>query len=220
MSKFPGFTSSESFTQIPDSFFHLVKDIEDSTELKVTLYAIWRIEQIEGNFRSLCETDFESESLGLNKDEIQHGLGKAVERGTLLKSVYAADVFYFLNSPRGRLAAEAFAKGDWRASAQGSFVPRKRSNVFKLYEENIGPLTPLIADTLKDAENTYTQEWIVDAIGLAVENNKRNWKYIDAILKRWKEEGRAKKQNRRDHQKDGQQSLHRKIEQLRKRSSK
>jgi len=60
-----------------------------------------------------------------------------------------------------------------------------------LYEENIGPLTPLIADALKDAEELYYADWIVDAISLAVKNNKRNWKYCEAILKRWKEEGRA-----------------------------
>jgi len=220
MSKFTGFTSSETFTQIPDTFFHLLKEVEDAVELKVTLYALWRIEHIEGNFRALCESDFETESLGLNVKQIQHGLKQSVERGTLLKSAHATDVFYFLNSPRGRLAAEAFAKGDWRGSAQITSAPREKSNVFKLYEENIGPLTPLIADTLKDAEGLYLQEWITDAIGLAVKNNKRNWKYIEAILKRWKDEGRAEKQDRRNDQKDGKQSVSRKLEQLRKRSGK
>jgi DNA replication protein len=224
MASFKGFQDKESLSGIPDSFFHhLLNNVEDITELKVTLYAIWRMEHIEGNFRSLCETDFETESLGLSKKEIQSGLEKAVERGTLLRSIHAAspkgeaDVFYFLNSPRGRLAAEAFAKGDWRSSAQVSFAPRERPNVFKLYEENIGPLTPLIADTLKDAEATYAQEWIVDAIGLAVENNKRNWKYIEAILKRWKEEGRAKKQDRRDNKKSRQHDVEDKIKRFVKR---
>ena len=221
MSDFKGFTSSETFTQLPDSLFHLLKEIEDAAELKVTLYAIWRIEHIEGNFRALCESDFGAEPLGLEVKKIKLGLEKAVERGTLLKSQHEAEIFYFLNSPRGRLAAEAFAKGNWRESAKiMSVPPALRSNVFTLYEQNIGPLTPLIGDTLKDAEKTYSQEWIVDAIALAVENNKRNWKYIEAILKRWKEEGRAQKQNRRDHKKDGQQSVDRKIDQLRKRATK
>ena len=218
MSKFTGFTSSETFTQIPDSFFHLLKDIEDAAELKVTLYFIWQVEHIESNFRALCEKDFEGGALGLSAGQIRSGLEKATERGVLLRSVHEADAFYFLNSPRGRLAAEEFAKGTWRASAQVVSAPREKSNIFKLYEENIGPLTPMIADMLKDAEQIYSQVWIADAIGLAVENNKRNWKYIEAILKRWKEEGRAEKQNRRDHKKDSQKSVDRKIEQLRKRS--
>ena len=29
MDNFPGFTSSETFTQIPDSFIHLLKEIDD-----------------------------------------------------------------------------------------------------------------------------------------------------------------------------------------------
>ncbi len=217
MADFSGFTSSETFTQIPDSFIRLIGDIEDAAELKVALYAIWRIEHIEGNFRALREADFEAESLGLSLKQIKLGLRKCVERGILLKAGNEAEVLYFLNSPRGRLAVDSFAKGKLSAVRSAT---RERSNVFKLYEENIGPLTPLIADTLKDAEEVYTAEWLSDAIGLAVENNKRSWKYVEAILKRWKEEGRAEKQDGRNNKKDGQQSVSRKIEQLRKRSNK
>jgi DnaD/phage-associated family protein len=65
----------------------------------------------------------------------------------------------------------------------------ERPNVFKLYEENIGPLTPLIADMLKEAEELYDEDWFEEAFTIAVTNNKRNWKYVEAILKRWKEEG-------------------------------
>jgi len=204
MTKFKGFTDSETFTQLPDGFFHhLLKEIQDADELKVTAYFLWRVEHMEGPFRALCETDFEGKDLGLSADEILSGLEKAIKRGSLLKSTHEADVFFFLNSPRGRAAAEAFAKGQWRESAKIlSAPPVERPNVFKLYEENIGALTPLIADTLKDAEELYEPEWIADAIELAVKNNKRNWKYCEAILKRWKEEGRGEKQNRRDTEKD------------------
>jgi len=64
-----------------------------------------------------------------------------------------------------------------------------RANIFELYENNFGLLTPMIADTLKDAEQTYPAEWIKVAMTEAVTNNKRNWKYVEAILKRWKAEG-------------------------------
>ena len=217
MAAFSGFTSSETFTQIPDSFIRLLGEIEDVAELKVALHAIWRIEHIEGNFRALRESDFTAEMLGLGIKEIKRGLKKCLERGTLLKAENESEVLYFLNSPRGRLAVDSFTKGKLAGIASAT---RERSNLFKLYEENIGPLTPLVADVLKDAEEIYQAEWIAEAIGLAVENNKRNWKYIEAILKRWKEEGRAEKQDRRNDKKDGQQSLSRKIEQLRKRADK
>jgi DnaD/phage-associated family protein len=196
MTLFPGFTSSETFTQIPDSFLGMMNGIDDIAELKVTLYAIWRIEHIEGNFRAMCESDFEEEALGLGMEEIRRGLGKAVERGTLLKSEREASVFYFLNSPRGRLSAEAFAKGEWR-NAMRAYVPNK-SNVFKLYEENIGALTPLLADMLKEAEKNYPAAWFEEAFEIAVSRNVRNWKYIQAILSRWKENGKDERRDSKD----------------------
>lgn len=198
MTTFQGFTDSETFTSIPDSFFRrLLNDITDADELKVTLYALWRIEHLEGPYRALCESDFADKELGLTVDEVRSGIEKAVSRGSLLKSAQKADVFYFLNSPRGRASAEAFAQGRWRGSARMmSAPPMERPNIFKLYEENIGPLTPLIADMLKEAEGVYRAEWLEEAFIIAVKNNKRNWKYVEAILKRWKEEGRHGKEDR------------------------
>ena len=64
------------------------------------------------------------------------------------------------------------------------------TNTFAIYESNIGPLTPMIADSLQDAEKIYPADWIKDAIALAVENNKRNWRYCETILKRWQESGK------------------------------
>jgi len=198
MDKFAGFTSSETFTQIPDSLFQLIKEIDDIAELKVTLYAIWRIEHIEGHFRALCENDFEAESLGISLKEIQIGLEKAEERGTLLKSTHEAEVFYFLNSPRGRLAAEAFAKGQWRESVQIKSEPLIKSNIFKLYQENIGALTPLLSDMLSEAEKKYPSEWFEEAFEIAVKNNIRNWKYVEAILTRWKEKGKDERKDKQN----------------------
>jgi DnaD/phage-associated family protein len=202
MPTFTGFTSSETFTQVPDTFIHLIKEIGDITELKVTLYAIWRIEHIEGHFRALCQTDFEAEALGMSLEEIQLGLEKSVERRTLLRAEHEADIFYFLNSPRGRLAAEAFAKGNWRESARVMSAPIKKSNIFKLYEENIGALTPLLSDMLREAEKNYPSVWFEEAFEIAVSRNIRNWKYVEAILARWKEKGKDERKDQQDIVKD------------------
>ena len=202
MSKFKGFTDSETFTQLPDGFFHhLLKEIKDTDELKVTMYFLWRVEQMDGPFRALSKMDFDVKDLGLSAEEIKLGLEKSVKRGSLLTVKKDAAVYFLLNSPRGRAAVQAIESGKWNPKMD-SAPPMERPNVFKLYEENIGALTPLIADTLKDAEETYQAEWIAEAIELAVKNNKRNWKYCEAILKRWKEEGRGEKQDRRDTEKD------------------
>ncbi len=204
-----GFSNSETFAKIPNSFFrHLLSEIDDLEELKVTLYALWRIGNMEGNAHALSSQDFTT-----CIPDPATALEKAVKRGSLLKAMPPASsqdprkkaaALYFLNSPRGRAAAESFAKGQWQPEAGVSMpAPPERPNIFKLYEENIGPLTPLIADALKDAEKTYKPEWVAEALGTAVKNNKRNWRYVEAILRRWKEEGHAKKQDRRDSQEDG-----------------
>ena len=56
---FTGFTDSETFTQIPDSFFRqLLNEIDEADELKVTLYALWRFEHMEGRLRFLQARGF------------------------------------------------------------------------------------------------------------------------------------------------------------------
>ena len=200
---FKGFTDSESFTQLPDTFFHqLLNQIEDAAELKVTLYFLWRVEHMDGPFRALREEDVNTEECGLSAEEIRAGIENAVKRGSLLNVEKDKQTYFLLNSPRGRATARAMERGTWNPEVPGPVVPFERPNIFRLYEENIGPLTPLIADALKDAEETFSPEWIAEAIDLAVRNNKRSWRYCEAILKRWKEEGRGEKQDRRDPEKD------------------
>jgi DnaD/phage-associated family protein len=202
MKSFKGFTDSETFTQLPDTFFHqLLNQIDNAEELKVTLYFLWRVQHMETAFRALQEADLDTKELGLSPEGIHLGIERAVKRGVIIRAEYKADVLYFLNSPRGRGAANAFIHGEHKVTGAPT-AHSERPNIFRLYEENIGPLTPLIADALKDAEQTYSAEWIAETIALAVRNNKRSWRYCEAILKRWKEEGRGEKQDRRDAEKD------------------
>jgi DNA replication protein len=223
MKPFKGFTESETFTRLPDTFFHqLLNQIDDPAELKVTLYVLWRVEHMDGPFRALREEDFASKELGLSADEVRAGLEKAVRRGSMLmvsihraersgaepqtvsasRSRSGAETYFLLNSPRGRAVAQGIENGTLDPEDANANVSFERPNIFRLYEENMGPLTPLIADALKDAEETYSAEWVADTIELAVKNNKRSWKYCEAILRRWKEEGRGEKQDRRDAEKD------------------
>ena len=215
MKKFAGFTDQEVFTQVPDSFFQqLLGEITDPDELKVTLFALWRFEHMEGSLRYLTAEDFTA-----CVAEPGPALEKAARRGSLLRAGTKPSILYFLNSPRGRAAAEAYEKGklDIPDNAPSSIPQPERSNIFKLYEENIGPLTPLIADALKDAEQTYPPEWVAEALEIAVKNNKRNWKYAEAILRRFKEEGHAKEQDRRNAKELRGRDVTRKVEDFLKR---
>jgi DNA replication protein len=220
---FKGFTDRETFTQLPDTFFHqILNDIDDLAELKVTLYVIWRIEHMESKFRTICRSEIVEDTTfmkGLSPAELDLGLEKATQRGSLLRVDNDQGGFYFLNSPRGKAAAEALKKGQWRASADSalSAPPPEKPNIYKLYEENIGALTPLIADALRDAEQTYSEEWVAEAIAEAVKQNKRNWKYAEAILRRWKEEGHGKEQNRRNAEEPRGRDIQKQVEDFLKR---
>jgi len=74
----------------------------------------------------------------------------------------------------------------------------ERPNVFALYEQNIGPLTPLIAEQLAEALERYPASWVEAAIVEAVHYGRRNWRYIQRILERWATEGRSDEAHSRD----------------------
>jgi DNA replication protein len=197
---FKGFNEKETFTPVPNTFFQeLLKEMDDAQELKITLHALWCVGNMEGPVRVLREEDFSAVVA-----EPASALEKAVARGTLLRVEHLGGSYYFLNTPRGRQAVEALQAGKLDpATLATSTPPAERPNLFKLYEQNIGPLTPLIADALKDAEVTYAPEWVSEAIEISAKNNKRSIRYIEAVLRRWKDEGHAQKQAGRNAQEDG-----------------
>ena len=193
MSTFNGFTSSETFTAIPDSFLRdLLAEIEDADELRATLHAFWRIEHMEGPVRFLRRADFGGFTAGVDK---------AVSRGSLLRVQNGAGEFFCLNSPRGRVSVEAIQSGKFDPSTIHNAPPVERSNAFTLYEQNIGALTPLIADMLREAEKEYPSMWFEEAFEIAVAKNARHWRFVEAVLKRWKEKG---KDERKDKQNTGE----------------
>jgi DNA replication protein len=217
---FDGFPPGKlNTTQVPSIFFkELLPRIDDLAELKVTLYAIWQINQKEGEIRFLREEDYFGDPIFMNgmgateaaqTSAVRAGLELAVNRGTLIKTpIPEGDgqfEIYFFNSPRGQAAVQSVADGSWRPSdgdLPGARLDQEQPNVFRLYEENIGPLTPLIADTLKDAEKVYPETWIRQAVEIAVQNNVRKWNYIEAILRSWQDGGRNERQDRGHTKKD------------------
>jgi DNA replication protein len=207
MKPFNGFSNGKAHSiPIHAQFFSDVLPlVDDLAEMKVILFCYWALQQKQGNYRYLCRNDFaNNESLmqGLatidsNSDTLlDSALARAVEQGILLLIDIELDTgqekLYFVNTDRGRTAIEQIKVGNWHPSDEAPIeILPERPTIYKLYEENIGPLTSGIAERLKMAENDYQYEWIVDAINIAIENNVRRWKYISAILKQWQQEGRS-----------------------------
>lgn len=75
---------------------------------------------------------------------------------------------------------------------QDSIAVAVRPNIFVLYEDTIGPLSPMISAELIQAETEYPQDWIEDAFRETARQNKHNWKYTQAILRSWKDAGGKK----------------------------
>ena len=69
-------------------------------------------------------------------------------------------------------------------------------NIFKLYENTVGMLTPMMADELRQAEKDYPAEWLPEAFLKAEKANVRKWTYIRAILENWKTDGRGAPQHK------------------------
>ena len=205
---FPGFPEViTTQIRIPEQFFsHILLKINNIDELKLTLYIFWRLERMESSFHYIRFTDLIKDlqliqSFRKDTDKahaaLKTALKRAVTHGTLLQTVISTDEgkdqLICINSTKGRAFVAAVQHGDWRVSDnlnQTFDVYSEHPNIFQLYEANIGPLTPMIADALRDAEKTYQANWIEDAFHIAVERNKRNWHYIEAILHRWQEGGR------------------------------
>nr|MBN1228246.1 DnaD domain protein [Anaerolineae bacterium] len=207
MKGFSGFPQKGRLIKVPGQFFtDLLPHIDNLAELKVTLYCFWRLHQKEGKVVFLRKDEILADnafmsglgpSLEERLDALNDGLERAVARGTLLAVQVQGDqqtiFLYFVNTPRGRAAVEGIEKGNWMPSLTGKTtleVLVDRPNIYRLYEQNIGPLTPHIADTLRDFEETYPIEWIEEAIKAAVENNVLRLSYIQAILKEWAAKGR------------------------------
>lgn len=225
MKGFAGFPEGKlRLTQVPNLFFSdLLPVIDNLAELKVTLYAFWALTQKEGQVRYLRLTDFMNDSefvkgfgptIDLSTHTLLDGIERAVARGTLLhvnvEGAQGAMELYFLNTVKGRAAVEGITRGEWRPNPDEDepiTLLVERPNIFVLYEQNIGPLTPIIADELRDAEQTFPVSWVEEAIKLAVANNVRKWRYVLSILERWRQEGKTDGVGRRDTQKELRQQI-------------
>ncbi len=210
MKKFDGFPARTEYTALPNVFFSgLLPQIDDLAELKTTLHVLAMLSRKKGYPRYVSRQELlanESLMAGLKtKDEssestLQKSLEKAVSRGTLLsiaveKDGTSEDIF-FLNTTSNRQLIEQVESGELeltglKKSGKKYVPPDEVPDIFTLYEENIGILTPMIADELSEAEKLYPAEWINDAVKEAVLYNKRNIKYILKILENWAAEGKS-----------------------------
>ncbi|MCL4368651.1 MAG: DnaD domain protein [Actinobacteria bacterium] len=202
-------------TPVPDLFFSgLLPQIDDLAELKVILHCFWALQRKEGFPRYLSRRELEGDAtlmrgLHLGDARPEQVLAQALERAETrrvllrlsLESEEGLQELYFLNTAKSREAVAKLRNGELDLGQpvvheQGNRA-RRQSDLLTMYEQNIGLLTPMLAEELAEAERTYPAAWLEDAFRVAVEYNKRNWRYIKRILERWAIEGKDGQEARR-----------------------
>jgi DnaD/phage-associated family protein len=209
-----GFANSGLASAIPNQFFaRVLPQIEAPEELVVSVYFFFAQQLKRRSPRYVTKRELAADAtlarslshLAPSEDALERGLDLAVWRGTLLRaragSTNREEELYVVNTPANRRALEDLTAGDLHLDE--ALPPAGNANgsgIFALYEQNIRPVSSLIADELKEAEHRYPETWIRDAFREAVSLNKANWRYIESILRRWEAEGRQDEKPERDPQ--------------------
>ena len=220
-SKFEGFPASYEGTVIPNVFFsEVLPQITDADELKVSLFLFRECYAKKGRpqyvrFSEMAALESLKQSLGAaehpHSEALRAALELTVARGTFIRLALTgsdgADALYLINTAANRRELQRIADGE-TVIPGAEPLPEETGaatspNVFGLYENNIGQLTPMIAEQLELALTEYPADWISDAIREAADLNKRNWRYIQRILENWQTEGRDRgKPGRRVQERD------------------
>ena len=208
MGSFLGFPDKTHYTPVPNALFGaLLEEMDDLPALKCLLRVMWLCSQKKGFPRYLAWEELFADrtlarALASAGPSYEGVLGTALETAQRAGGIIRLRVergqgvvdVYMPNTEEGRRAATHMEEHGFggQVASTGAELPSSaaRPNIFSLYEENIGIITPLVAEELKEAEEVYPEEWIREAFREAVVRNRRSWRYIEAILKRWSTEGR------------------------------
>jgi DnaD/phage-associated family protein len=192
-------SATEECALLPESFFtQVVPQVKNMAELKVILYFFYLLNHKQGYPKCVTHKELLSRCVpAMGEKEFQNGLRLATERGVILSR--GLDI-------NGKQENIYFASKESLNEVSTKTIPKlttQRLNIFVLYEQNIGLITPLIAEELKEAAKLYPTQWIEEAFKEAVTMNKRSWKYISRILERWASEGKDSGEHRQDIKKGG-----------------
>lgn len=207
---FQGFIKGVRYIPVPAPLFgELLQEIQDITELKIILRIIRLIHNKKGLERyvsidelladRVLSVGIGSMDLDSRRTHILQSLESSEKRKILIK-INRKDTgafAYFLNTEFERQAIGKMKDFEHQSDFEPWETGEDRPNIYSLYEQNIGILTPIVAEKIGEAEQRYPVEWIEEAITEAVSLNSRNWRYISRILERWEIEGKQNGESRK-----------------------
>jgi len=195
--------ASKECVALPRSFFvQVMPQVEDAAELKAIIYVLYLLGSREGRGGLVTYGELLAQAASMLEMEgiaLRRCLRLAVKHGAVLRSTIRVggkwEEAYFANTESGREAVERAGRGAL-SSEEERGEGGQPGNIYVLYEQNIGIITPMIAEELKEAEKRYPRGWIEEAFREAVVLNKRSWRYIARILERWATEGKDSGEHR------------------------
>ncbi|MBX5492134.1 MAG: DnaD domain protein [Chloroflexi bacterium] len=218
----PGFPDRPAVTRVPTEWLcGALAETESLAELKVTLHVLRLLDakRTAPRFVRLSELRADPAARrswqacgGLSADAaLSEGVRLAVARGVLLAlpvriegdaaraagGTAGEDTCLFLNTPATRRLVARVQRGEvalvLAPTTTVTPAATRRLTIFELYEQNIGLLTPLLVEELREAAETYPPEWIEEAFREAVGYNRRHWRYVRRILDHWATQGRGER---------------------------
>ena len=192
--------NAPNYTQVPNDYFDLIVDMTIaeikvlSTLLRATLG--YHRDEITVTIRELARIT------KLDPKSVMAGAAKLEERGLIIRTVgKITTISKWTVVIDDTKLWEKIIKTVPVAQYENASLPLKRkkeikknedealATISKVYQDEIAMITPMIADELREASTAYPVQWTLDAIHEAATNNKRGWKYVLAILTRWKAQG-------------------------------
>ncbi len=209
---FQGFPTPTQATPVPEAFFaEILPRLTSVEEVKLFLVVLRRIRGRKGAIRFVTahelahapelgeqtESTVDEPTQDSSKD-MPRVMADFVRAGVFLEVGLAdGDTAYFVNDSEGRRATERVKAGDaalspQRKKAQTEEPPAQPGEIFRLYEDTIGPIPGAgIAQELSETEQEYPAAWIREAFQEAAAQNARRWAYVRSILRNWRDRGRG-----------------------------
>ncbi len=207
--RFSDFEGEKKPMFLPAVFMaEILSEVDDLDELKVILTIFYLAHDEHGKWCVAREEIKSSGILRMEEGVLAGALVRATEHGIISGRMLGIDdksaESYYVNMgiSRGRDRSGLSVEAQGVPSAGEEPLDQPQAAIFALYERNIGLITPMVAEKLKEAEKLYPAEWIEDVFKEAAAANKRSWEYIVSILKRWEREGKKSGTHKRGAEKD------------------
>jgi DNA replication protein len=207
--EFKGFPPRPEVTPLPNIFFsEVLPRLESPAEIKVVMQVFFLLSRKKGyprfiSYEELANDPVLIKGLGDAGGEFRGILAGALDNAAKQRIFLhipvdiegKPDEAYFINNEAEKDTLARISEGKLKIPnitirKVEEAVVEQPSDIYNLYEQNIGMLTPILAEELQEAEHKYPAEWVQEAFRIALRSNVRNWKYINGILKRWEREGK------------------------------